>query len=53
MAIPDTHHKANIDLYMPTDASTYNRRIQEGLRRAPIERARAIKALWGWFRSVS
>ena len=27
----------------------FNRRMEEGLKRAPEERARALKEFWGWF----
>ncbi len=39
---------------MTTHTNTYhrtpdfNRRMEEGLRRAPEERARAIREFWGW-----
>lgn len=26
----------------------FNRRMEEGLRRAPEERAKAIREFWGW-----
>ena len=34
--------------YQITSASEFNRRINEGLRRAPYERAKAIREMWGW-----
>lgn len=27
----------------------FNRRMEEGLKRAPEERAIALKEIWGWF----
>lgn len=27
----------------------FNRRMDEGLKRAPEERAQALKEFWGWF----
>lgn len=29
-------------------SSDFNRRMEEGLRRAPEERAKAIREFWGW-----
>ena len=29
-------------------SADFNRRIEEGMRRAPQERAKAIKEFWGW-----
>ncbi|MGI9350479.1 MAG: hypothetical protein ACR2O3_02850 [Rhizobiaceae bacterium] len=31
--------------YSPTE---FNRRIEEGVKRAPEERAKALKEFWGW-----
>ncbi len=30
------------------DTADFNRRMEEGLRRAPQERAKALKDFWGW-----
>ncbi|MEM9330264.1 MAG: hypothetical protein AAGA53_02995 [Pseudomonadota bacterium] len=31
----------------------FNRRVEEGLKRAPEERAKAIKEFWCWIRSAA
>lgn len=30
--------------------SDFNRRMEEGMRRAPEERARAVREFWNWMR---
>ncbi|MEM7214610.1 MAG: hypothetical protein AAF423_03630 [Pseudomonadota bacterium] len=34
--------------YTPFSTGELNRRIEEGLKRAPQERAKALKEIWGW-----
>ena len=36
---------AGYTIYSPTE---FNRRIEEGLKRAPEERAKALKEIWSW-----
>ena len=31
------------------NAADFNRRMEEGLKRAPEERAQALKEFWSWF----
>jgi len=52
MSTPKTMNPNHSDFQATLGVSVFNRRIEEGLRRAPIERAKAIKEFWGWVRSA-
>ena len=35
--------------YQALSASEFNRQIECGIRRAPAERAKALRDIWSWF----
>lgn len=42
-------HSINKTAYHTLSATEFNRRIEDGLRRAPEERSKALKDIWAWF----
>ena len=51
MFTPKTQTTNNSFGYTPYGTAEFNRRIEEGIRRAPMERAKALKEFWGWIAS--
>ncbi len=52
MSTPKTRNPIQSDISLSVGVANFNRRIEEGLQRAPIERAKAIREFWGWIRSA-
>ena len=52
MSTPKTRIPVHSDFHAPLGVASFNRRIEEGLKRAPVERAKAIREFWSWIRSA-
>ncbi|MEO0327811.1 MAG: hypothetical protein AAF217_04360 [Pseudomonadota bacterium] len=48
MSTPKAKNFKETATFSTFGTAEFNRRVEEGMKQAPIERAKALKEFWGW-----